>query len=305
MSSVKIGTPVCVAPTGDVCGEGAVWHAEHQAVYWNDINRFLVHRFTPADHAVRTWLFDEPVTALTLTERPETLAVVLGSGVILWEPETDVRHDFIFRLEEWPKVRLNDARADPRGSLWIGSMRNNVNFDGSSGAAGGQDGKLFRLDPDGQVTVWRENIGIANTLSWSPNQKKFYFGDTLANIISSYDYDAETGAIVNERPFLQDFDRGLPDGSTIDSEGYLWNCRFFGGCIVRVAPGGGIDRVIEMPVKNPTTCTFGGADLKTLYVTTARAEAPAGDRLAGSLYAIETDVAGQPENRFRASKWAR
>ncbi|MFY9740979.1 MAG: SMP-30/gluconolactonase/LRE family protein, partial [Candidatus Sulfotelmatobacter sp.] len=144
-----------------------------------------------------------------------------------------------------------------------------------------------------------------NTLSWSPNQKKFYFGDTLANIISSYDYDAETGAIVNERPFLQDFDRGLPDGSTIDSEGYLWNCRFFGGCIVRVAPGGGIDRVIEMPVKNPTTCTFGGADLKTLYVTTARAEAPAGDRLAGSLYAIETDVAGQPENRFRASKWAR
>ncbi|MGB7133637.1 MAG: SMP-30/gluconolactonase/LRE family protein, partial [Candidatus Sulfotelmatobacter sp.] len=137
MSSVKIGTPVCVAPTGDVCGEGAVWHAEHQAVYWNDINRFLVHRFTPADHAVRTWLFDEPVTALTLTERPETLAVVLGSGVILWEPETDVRHDFIFRLEEWPKVRLNDARADPRGSLWIGSMRNNVNFDGSSGAAGG------------------------------------------------------------------------------------------------------------------------------------------------------------------------
>jgi sugar lactone lactonase YvrE len=305
MSSVKIGTPVCVAPTGDVCGEGAVCHAEHQAVYWNDINRFLIHRFTPADHAVHTWLFDEPVTALTLTERPDTLAVVLGSGIILWKPETDERSDFIFRLEEWPKIRLNDARADPCGALWIGSMRNNVNSDGSSGAVGGHDGKLFRLDPDGQITVWRENIGIANTLAWSPDQKKFYFGDTLANILWSYDYDAEAGAIANERPFFQNFDRGLPDGSTIDSEGYLWNCRFFGGCIVRVAPGGGIDRVIEVPVKNPTTCTFGGPERNTLYVTTAKAEAPASDRLAGSLYAIETDVEGQAENRFRAYKWAR
>ena len=78
--------PVCVAPTGDVCGEGAVWHAPHSAVYWTDINRFLIHRFTLADQYVRTWFFDQPVTALTLTDRDDVLAVVLGSGVILWEP---------------------------------------------------------------------------------------------------------------------------------------------------------------------------------------------------------------------------
>jgi sugar lactone lactonase YvrE len=294
------GQPVCVAPAGDVCGEGAVWHAAHEAVYWTDINRFLVHRFTPEDRCVRTWFFDEPVTALTLTNRPEVLAVVLGSCVILWEPATDVRHNPVFRLDGWPKVRLNDARADPRGALWLGSMRNNVNSDGSSGAAGGQDGELFRLDPDGRVTVWRQNIGIANTLAWSPDRRRFYFGDTLANAVRVYDYDPATGAIANERPFLQGFERGLPDGSTVDSEGYLWNCRFYGGCIVRVAPDGTIDRVVEMPVKNITTCTFGGADGKTLYVTTARAEAPPGDRLAGGLYAILTEVAGQPENQFRA-----
>ena len=146
MSTISIGSPVCVAPTGDVCGEGAVWHAAHQAVYWNDINRFLIHRFTPVDRSVRTWFFNQPVTALTLTDRPETLAVILGCGVILWEPETDTRHDAIFRLEGWPAVRLNDARADPRGSLWIGSMRNNVNADGSCSEAGGLDGKLFRVD---------------------------------------------------------------------------------------------------------------------------------------------------------------
>lgn len=295
-----IGEPVCVAPTGDACGEGAVWHAVHQAVYWTDINRFLVHRFTPADQNVRTWFFEEPVTALTLTDRPETLAVILGSGVILWEPATDARHEPLFCLQGWPKVRLNDARVDPRGSLWIGSMRNNVNVDGSGGEAGGRDGALFRLDPDTSVKVWRREIGIANTLAWSPDQQRFYFGDSLANTIWQYDYDVATGAIANERPFLEAFDRGLPDGSTVDSDGYLWNCRFFGGCIVRVAPNGRIDGVVEMPVQNITTCTFGGPDLKTLYVTTAKIESPPGDRLAGGLYAIQTDVAGQSENQFRA-----
>ncbi|MGB8112166.1 MAG: SMP-30/gluconolactonase/LRE family protein, partial [Candidatus Sulfotelmatobacter sp.] len=183
MSTISIGSPICVAPTGDVCGEGAVWHAAHQAVYWNDINRFLIHRFTPVDRSVRTWFFNQPVTALTLTDRPETLAVILGCGVILWEPETDTRHNAIFRLEGWPAVRLNDARADPRGSLWIGSMRNNVNADGSCSEAGGLDGKLFRVDHDGITKVCRENIGIANTLAWSPDQRRFYFGDSLANTI--------------------------------------------------------------------------------------------------------------------------
>jgi len=294
-----IGDPVCIAPAGDVCGEGAVWHAAHNAVYWNDINRFIIHRLDLADSSVRSWLFEEPVTALCLTDRDDVLGVVLGSSVILWEPGRDVRHDAVFRLGGWPSVRLNDARPDPRGSLWAGSMRNNVNADGSSGEAGGQDGILVRIDPDGRATTFREKIGISNTLAWSPDRRRFYFGDTLANVIWTYDYDASTGAISNERPFLQGFERGYPDGSTVDAEGYLWNCRFYGNCIVRVAPDGKIDRVVEMPVKNITTCTFGGADLRTLFVTTASAEAPPGDRLAGSLFAIQTDVQGQPENRFR------
>jgi len=291
--------PVCVAPTGDVCGEGAVWYPSQEAVYWTDINRFLVHRFKPADRTVRTWFFDEPVTALTLTDQPQVLVVVLGSCVILWEPDTDTRRDPLFLLDGWPFIRLNDARVDPRGALWVGSMRNNVNADGSAGAAGGQDGALLRLDPDGRITSWRQNVGISNTLAWSPDQLRFYFGDTLANMIWVYDYDPASGAIANERPFLHNFERGLPDGSTMDSDGYLWNCRFFGGCVVRVAPDGTIDRVVEMPVKNITTCTFGGPDRKTLYVTTARIEAPPEDRLAGGLYAIQTEVAGQPDNRFR------
>jgi len=294
-----ISDPVCVAPTGDVCGEGVVWHAAHNAVYWNDINRFLIHRLNLADSSVCSWMFEEPVTALCLTDRDDVLDVVLGSSVILWEPGRDLRHNALFRLDGWPSVRLNDARPDPRGSLWAGSMRNNVYPDGSSGEVGGQDGILVRIDPNGRATYFREKIGISNTLAWSPDHRHFYFGDTLANVIWVYDYDASTGAISNERPFLEGFGRGYPDGSAVDSEGYLWNCRFHGNCIVRVAPDGRIDHVVEMPVKNITTCTFGGADLRTLFVTTASAEAPRGDRLAGSLFAIRTGVKGRPENRFR------
>jgi sugar lactone lactonase YvrE len=292
-----ISEPVCVAPTGDVCGEGVVWHAAHTAAYWTDINRFLVHRFTLADQCVRTWFFDEPVTGLSMTDRDDTLAVVLGSQVLLWEPASDRRSKSLYRLDQWPQVRFNDARTDPRGSLWIGSMRNNVNADGSAGAAGGRDGVLYRLDPDATATEWCRDIGISNTLAWSPDQCRFYFGDTLENTIWVHDYDPATGSIANRRPFLENFARGLPDGSSVDSEGYLWNCRFSGGCIVRVAPDGKIDRVVEMPVKNVTTCTFGGADRKTLYITSATIEA-ASDRLAGGLFAIQTEIRGQPENRF-------
>jgi len=291
--------PVCVAPTGDQCGEGAVWHAAHAAVYWTDINRFLIHRFTLADQCVRTWFFEEPVTAIALTDRDDVLVVALGSSVILWEPASDVRHEPMFRLEGWPEVRLNDGRADPRGSFWVGSMYNNVLADGSTREIVGKHGILYRIDPDSRTTVHRQKIGCSNTLGWSPDHRRFYFADSLANTMWAYDYDQATGATANETDFFTGFKRGLPDGSTVDADGYLWNCRYDCGCNVRVTPDGKIDRVIEMPVSKITTCTFGGADLKTLFVTTASAAAPVGERLAGGLFAIQCEGSGQAENKFR------
>jgi sugar lactone lactonase YvrE len=290
--------PICCAPTGDRCGEGVVWHSEEQAVYWTDINRFLIHRFDPANGSVKSWLFDEPVTTVLLTDSDGTLAVVLGSRVILWEPASDSRRDQGFRLPGWPAVRLNDAGVDPRGSLWAGSMQNNVNPDGSESPIDGTTGILYRIDPDGRVYEFQDHLGISNTLVWSPDKKRFNFGDTLENAIWVYDYDEHTGSIGKPNPFFSGFSRGLPDGSAIDAEGYLWNCRWDGGCIVRVAPGGQVERVIDMPTRNITNCTFGGKDLNILYVTTA-ASADAGDRLAGSLFAIRTQIRGVPDGRFR------
>jgi sugar lactone lactonase YvrE len=295
---MPMGEPVCVAPSGDRCGEGPLWHPEEQALYWTDINRFLAHRWNAADGSVKTWFFDEPVTALALTAREDTLAVALGSRVILWSPRTDARRDQGFRLDGWPAVRLNEGRVDPRGSLWLGSMRNNVRPDGSAGEAGGTDGALYRVDPDGAASEWKRGIGIANTLAWSPDETRLYFADTLANRIWVYDYDPSTGAIGGERTFFADFPRGLPDGSAMDREGFLWNCRHGGGCVVRIAPDGRVDQVAELPVTNVTSCIFGGEDRRTLYVTSAANGAPEGERMAGSVFAIGTDVKGLTENRF-------
>jgi sugar lactone lactonase YvrE len=295
----KNSGPLCIAPTADRCGEGVVWHAAQSTVYWTDINRFIIHGFSLADRGVRSWFFEEPATAIVLTDRDDTLAVVLASGVILWQPSQDTRRPFGFQLDGYPKVRLNDARVDPQGSLWAGTMRNNVNPDGSSGEAGGLDGVLYRIDGNKAVSTHRMNIGVSNTLAWSPDRKHFYFADSLANVIWSYDYDEASRTISNEKSFFEGYSRGLPDGSTMDAEGFLWNCRYGGNCVVRVAPDGKIDRVIEMPTPNITTCTFGGADHSTLYITTAAAGAPPGDRVAGSLFALQPGVKGQPENRFK------
>ncbi len=295
-----IEEPRCVAPTGDHCGEGPVWHAAEHALYWTDINRFLIHRFDPTNNNVKSWFFEEPVTALSLTDRDDTLAVALGSRLLFWKPASDERNDHGFHLAGWPAVRMNDGRSDPRGSLWLGSMRNNVNPDGSSSEAGGTDGVLVRIDPNGDVTEWKREVGIANTVAWSPDHTRFYFADTLDNRIWSYQYDQATGNISDERTLLHGFERGLPDGSTVDSEGYLWNCRYGGKCIVRISPAGAIDRIIEMPVSNITSCTFGGSDLQTLYITTAANGAPAGQRFAGGLFSLRASIKGQPENRFQA-----
>ncbi len=289
----------CVVPAGDRCGEGALWSDEERAVYWTDINRFLIHRLDEASGAVHSWFFDRPVVALSLTTRTDTLLVALGSHLILWQPETDSRRELGFHLPGWPEVRLNDGRTDPLGNFWVGSMKNNVGPDGEPGEPGFGLGVLYRITPQGEVSVWRRDLGIANTLCWSPDQRTFYFADTLADTICAYDYDAADASIANERAFLVEPGPGVPDGSAIDAEGHLWNCRYGGGCVLRVAPSGELVETIAMPVANITTAVFGGSDRRQLFITSAAHGPLCGERLAGGLFRLESDVPGLPPNRFR------
>ncbi|MEP0519301.1 MAG: SMP-30/gluconolactonase/LRE family protein [Hyphomicrobiales bacterium] len=294
MSSVSIAVPA-----SNICGEGPVWSHKEQALYWTDINQFLWQCFHPETGATHNWIFDEPVCATALTNVDGKFLIALGSRVIIWDSADDSRTDFSWPETNLPQSRLNDGRPSPFGDFWVGSMQNNVDPNGQALEIDNHHlGSLYRVAKDGSVVTYDTDLGISNTVCWSPDNTKFYFGDTLQNTIFQWDYDAMTGDISNKRVFFQGFERGRPDGSAVDSEGYLWNARYDGGCVVRIAPDGSIDSVIDMPVSNLTCCTFGGPDLKTLFVTSAHKP---GELRSGSLFAMQVGTPGLPENIFHLS----
>jgi sugar lactone lactonase YvrE len=301
MGGVTMNSEVqCVVPAGDICGEGAVWSSDEHALYWCDINRFLLHRFLVANHTTESWLFDEPVVAVNLTITPGVLLLVLATRIGLWSAAAHPALTTIHTLPTAPDMRFNDAKVDPRGSLWVGTMRNNVGPEGENREVDFTGGVLYRLDPDGSVSEWMSGIGISNTLAWSPDRSIFYFGDSIANVIYSFAFDQATGAIAARKPFFAGYEEGLPDGSAMDAEGCLWNTRHFAGRLVRIRPDGSIDCTVALPVSKPTTCAFGGDDLRTLFITCSRS----GERLSGSLFSLTTDVPGQPVDRFRRNDQA-
>jgi sugar lactone lactonase YvrE len=283
----------------NVVGESPLWHPEEGSLYWTDVNGFRIQRYVLKSGEKASWWFGEPVCALSLTTDPDQILVALGSRLILWRPSTDERGDFAFPEPNWPHNRLNDGATDPNGVFWIGSMRNNVDADGKNVEVSGNSGSLYRVMPDRGVSVWDTGFGITNTLAWSPDRETFYCGCSPSNIIYAYDYDPADSSISNRRTFIAGVERGLPDGSAIDEEGYLWNCRFFGGCILRFAPTGNLDRFVEMPVSNITNCAFGGPSLDSLFVTTASLFAPDGEAHAGALFEIPVGVRGLRTERFR------
>lgn len=291
----------CLVESQDIVGESPLWHPEEECVYWTDINGRKVHRYGLQTRELTSWRFDLPVSALSLTTDPSWLLATLGPRLILWSPRNDKRIPFAQPERDWPQHRLNDGATDPDGNFWVGSMPNNVGSDGSHVDAEGFTGSLYRVTPDGEVVVADTGFGITNTLVWSPDHVTFYCGCSTRNIVYAYDYSAANPSLANRRVFVQDLAPGVPDGSAIDAEGCLWNCRFFGGCILRISPTGEIVKKVDMPVSNITNCVFGGNDCRTLYVTTASLQANNDEKLAGSLFAIPTDVRGLPPARFHLS----
>lgn len=288
--------PTLVAATADRCGEAATWCPEEDALYWCDVHGARIHRLERATGAVTTWQFEVPVVALSLTTEPGRLLVALATHIIWWWPATGARADQGFRLPNWPDARLNDGRADPEGRFWIGSMFNDLGPDAERLEAAAP-GHLYSIGADGTVKTHLSGIKVSNTLCWSADAERFFFADSPRNLLRAFRFDAGSGRISDPVVLLEGHPRGIPDGSAIDAEGCLWNARYGGNAIVRIAPDGSVDRVVEMPTRNITTCAFGGPDLTTLYVTSAANHTTADDRNAGALWSFETAVAGLPGHR--------
>ena len=274
-------------------GEVPVWDVAEQALYWVDIEGRRLQRLDAPHGTVRDWHFPERIASFALREQAGFVCA-FASGFAFFEPESGAI-EWIARPEAMiSRNRFNDGKCDRAGRFWAGSMDDRMKE---------HTGSLFRLDPDRGVHRMDGAIGISNSLAWSPDNRIFYFADSLDGVIYAYDYDHATGAIANKRVFAAaKVEPGTPDGSTIDAEGYLWNARWDGWRLVRHAPDGRVDRVVELPVQKPTSCAFGGPDLATLYVTSAvwdlAGEALARQPWAGGLLALDVGVRGLPEPRF-------
>ena len=159
-------------------------------------------------------------------------------------------------------------------------------------------GKLYKIDNNKKITIVESGLGIPNTFIWSPDNTKFYFTDTLDGNILKYEYELQEGKISNKKNFAK-FHRGFPDGSTIDTDGCIWNCRYGGSCVVRFDPNGNVDQVFEMPVKNITNCIFGGNDMKTLFITTALNNGKDQHELDGSVFALNLNYEGLEDHQSK------
>lgn len=285
-----------------VVAEGPVWDEATERLFWVDIIGKTVRAFACETGKVQTWTSDDFPTALALSASGTRALVALASG-IAWLDFASGQFTPFANPDGMAGNRLNEGKCDPQGRFWTGSMQTNLNADGSGRDMDRNSGALFRIDPDGSTSCHTAHkVGISNTMAWSPDGKTFYFGDSVRNIIFAYDWHAGEGSISNRRVLLEGFQRGAPDGSAIDEDGCLWNARFGGSCLIRITPDGTVDQVVELPVTNPTSCTFGGVDRRILFVTSAQFtlndEQLAANPLEGAVLACEVAVPGLTDTRF-------
>lgn len=291
-----------VVSAGDIVGESLVWDDRRGRLAWVDIIGRRIHSLDPETGEHRIW---------PLKARPTSLALRADGGALLGTERHICRWDWdgepepLVEVEpDRPTNRLNEGAVGPDGAFWVGTMHQNIRGDDGPTEIPGPTGRLYRYAPDGSlVRVCDDFFSITNTLVW-PAPDRLVTADTLANALYEYRI-GEGGRLSDRRTLLQGFPRGLPDGSTLDAEGFVWTARVAGGaCLTRMAPDGRIDRVVDLPCSWPTSCTFGGPGLRTLYVTSARftlsPEHLARNPQEGGLFALGAGVAGQLTHRFGA-----
>ncbi|HEY4081769.1 MAG TPA: SMP-30/gluconolactonase/LRE family protein [Burkholderiaceae bacterium] len=282
-------------------GESPLWHAAEQCLYYVDIPGQEVLRLDPANGDLRRWHMDSELGCIALREGGGLL-VAQRSG--LWSLDTVTGEQR--KLAEPPydpgKQRFNDGKADAAGRLWVGTIDD----------ARRPDAGLYRY-VDGKFELAASGISNSNGLAWSLDNKRMYWSDTKAHEIYTLDFDAATGAIGERRVFAQFALRvegqpleqygGRPDGAAIDAEGCYWVSMYEGQRVLRLSPEGQVLREVKLPVRCPTMPAFGGADLRTLYITTASKGRPADELaaqpLSGCVLQMRVEVPGLPAHVAR------
>ena len=283
----------CVVDCRNMLGEGAVWCSREQALWWVDIALPSLWRFAPRSGKVEHWPLPKRPGSFALRKAGGLVFAFQRAFAVIDQPGGEVAWRDVPELELGDE-RFNDGKCDRAGRFWAGTLDRNVRD---------PIAKLYRLEADFRVRTMDRGFTIGNGIGWSPDDRVMYFTDTPSRRIYRYDFDAASGAIANRRVFVEvEPGHGGPDGLTVDAEGFVWSAQFDRWCIHRYAPDGTLDRVVRMPVQKPTTCMFGGPDLTTLYVTSARmdleGDALASQPRAGGVFAFDAGVRGLPEPSF-------
>lgn len=286
----------CVWSVGAELGEGPLWVAEQQRLYFVDIKAGKLHAFEPTSGRQRSWNVPGYICWIVARRDGDGFMVGLRDAIARLWLEPEVRMDKLdLDIALAPDVRFNDAKVDRFGSIWAGSMHN---LDYGQAA-----GRLFRMGPELDVSIAEQGLHICNGPAFSLDGATMYHTDTYRGQVCAYPIDSHgrAGAARLWRQFDQAAEGG-PDGMCTDAEGGLWIAQWGGARVCRYLPDGSLSATVHLPVSQPSSCTFGGPNLRTLYITSARQELTraqlAREPLAGALFAVDTGIPGAPAYRF-------
>lgn len=264
--------------------EVPMWHPQGQCLYWTDIPQGKMYRYDAREDKREQIYSGEPVGGYTI-QQDGSLLLFKNKGTIEHWHEGEIK-TIVGELTAENRTRFNDAIADPVGRVYSGTV-----------ATPHCPGRLYRLDLDGSLHIIIEGLTVPNGMGFSPDRKYFYLTDSDTHTIHRFEYDIGTGNLNNPQVhILTDQDRGVPDGLTVDREGYIWSARWDGGKVTCYTPEGKEVRQIPLPTAKVSSITFGGEDYSRLYITTAGGQnRSAEDSLAGSIFHLDVGVLGIPE----------
>ncbi|WP_136440411.1 SMP-30/gluconolactonase/LRE family protein [Pacificoceanicola onchidii] len=274
-------------------GEGIYWNPGDGRVWWTDIEGRALWSYDPAAKQSHCQKMEERVCCFA-PRATGGLIIAYADRVVLHDPDSK-SETLVARFEDDnPETRLNDGRTDRQGRLIVGGMNE---------VTGAASSSVICIDTDLSVRTLIKGVSCANSTCFSPDGRTMFFSDTPDREIVAYDYDTKTGMVANRRVHAGfRGEPGLPDGSCVDADGGVWNAEWEGHRVVRVAPDGTIDRVIDVPVWKPTCCAFGGPDLDTLFITTSRLmsdeTALAQEPTSGGLFAAKPGIRGVIDTPF-------
>ncbi len=283
------GEPELVADYACAVGENPLWDVAEKKLLWTDITAGFLYCYDPKRDTHERFYTGRPVGGFTIQQDGSLLLFKDRGTITLWDGKNETT--LVSEIPAELELRFNDVIVDPLGRVFCGTYTD------------GRKGRLYRLDTDGTLTMILDGIGCSNGMAFTPDRRGFFYTDSFAHSIYQFDFDESTGELSNQTVFHSvPKSHGFPDGCTLDSEDHLWFALFAGAAIVRLDPQGRVVATIPMPAKNITSLTFGGEDLKDIYVTSegglTRTDS---DPHAGALFRIKSKISGRPEFCSRIS----